>query len=184
MLARFCYRSRANTRPRALPIPSSPTPLDVSVPAVVLCNTVTGIATVRALAEQGVEVHACLFRKDDPLHHSRYAIKVPCYHLAQDPCGLVEFLLEYAHRLGNRPVLIPTGDADALLLSRHAETLRPLYRIWELPYDDLGRIINKPTLYEAAQQAGAPIIPSVSTPTLAELKEWSAQHSGPYLLKP
>ncbi len=154
------------------------------MPAVVLCHTVTGIATVRALAEYGVEVHACVFRRDDPLHHSRHAIKVPCYHLLEDPTALVEFLIGYAHRIGNRPVLIPTGDADALLLARHAETLRPLYRIWELPYDDLGRIINKTTLYEAAQQAGAPIIPSVSTPTLAELKEWSAQHSGPYLLKP
>ena len=156
----------------------------MSVPAVVLCNTVTGIATVRALAEHGVEVHACVFRRDDPLHHSRYAVKVPCYHLSEDSTGLVEFLIRYAQKVGNRPVLIPTGDADALLLAKHAEELRPLYRMWELPFDDLGRIVNKTTLYEAAGHAGAPIIPSLSTPTVAEVLEWSAQHSGPYLLKP
>jgi D-aspartate ligase len=151
---------------------------------VVLCNTVTGIATVRALAAHGVEVHACIFRRDDPLLHSRYAVKVPCYHLSEDSTGLVEFLLGYARKLGNRPVLIPTGDANALLLARHADVLRPLYRMWELPYEQLGRIINKTTLYEAARQAGASIIPSLSTPTVAEVLQWSAQHNGPYLLKP
>jgi D-aspartate ligase len=156
----------------------------VSVPVVVLCNTVTGIATVRALAEHGIEVHACVFRRDDPLHHSRYGVKVPCYHLLDDPTGLVEFLVAYAGKVGNRPLLLPTGDAHALLLAKHARELQPHYRMWELPYGDLGRIINKTTLYEAARQAGTPIIPSLSTPTVAEAVEWSAQHNGPYLLKP
>ena len=79
---------------------------------------------------------------------------------------------------------MPTGDAHALLLAQYADELRPHYRIWELPYEDLGRIVNKTTLYEAARQAGAPIIPSLSTPTVAEVTAWSAQHPGPYLLKP
>lgn len=149
-----------------------------------LCNTVTGIATVRALAAHGVEVHACIFRRDDPLLHSRYAVKVPCYHLSEDSTGLVEFLGGYARKIGNRPVLIPTGDANALLLAKHADVLRPLYRMWELPYEQLGRIINKTTLYEAARQAGAPVIPSLSTPSVAEVLQWSTQHDGPYLLKP
>jgi D-aspartate ligase len=154
------------------------------VPAVVLCNTVTGIATVRALAECGVDVHAFMFRRDDPLHHSRYAVKVPCYHLHDDPTALVQFLIGYGQKLGNRPVLMPTGDAHALLLAKHAEELRPHYRLWGLPYEDLGRIVNKTTLYEDALSAGTPVIPSLSTPTVAEVLEWSAQHAGPYLLKP
>ena len=150
----------------------------------ILGNTVTGIATVRALAECGVEVHACLFRSDDPLQYSRYAIKVPCYQLGDDPKALIDFLVSYAPKIGRRPVLIPTGDAHALLLAKNAELLRPHYRLWELPYADLGRIVNKTSLYRAAREAGAPTIPSLSTPTLAEVLEWSSQHPGPYLLKP
>jgi len=150
----------------------------------VLCNTVTGIATVRALAESGVEVHAFMFRREDPLQHSRYGIKIPCYHLQDDPVALAQFLIGYARKLGGRPVLLPTGDAHALLLAQYADELRPHYRIWELPYEDLGRIVNKTTLYEAARNAGAPVIPSLSMPTVAEVTAWSAQHPGPYLLKP
>jgi predicted ATP-grasp superfamily ATP-dependent carboligase len=151
---------------------------------VILGNTVTGIATVRALAERGIEVHACLFRSDDPLQYSRHAIKVPCHHLGDDPATLIDFLIAYARKLGQRAVLIPTGDAHALMLAKHAEQLRPHYRLWELPYADLARVVNKTTLYAAAQEAGAPIIPSLSTPTVAEVVEWSSQHPGPYLLKP
>jgi predicted ATP-grasp superfamily ATP-dependent carboligase len=151
---------------------------------VILGNTVTGIATVRALAECGVEVHACLFRSDDPLQYSRYAVKVPCYQFGDDTKALIDFLIGYAQKIGRRPVLIPTGDAHALMLAKNAESLRPYYRLWELPYADLGRIVNKTSLYQAAQEAGAPIIPSLSMPTLAEVLEWSSQHAGPYLLKP
>jgi predicted ATP-grasp superfamily ATP-dependent carboligase len=154
------------------------------VPAIVLCNTVTGIATVRALAECGVEVHACLFRPEDPLHHSRYATKIRCYHLQNDEPGLVRFLIQYARNLGGRPVLLPTGDAHALLLAKHSTELEPYCRTWLLPHAELARVVNKTSLYQAAQAAGVPIIPSLSTPTLPELIEWVRSNDGPYILKP
>lgn len=154
------------------------------MPAIVLCNTVTGIATVRALAECGVDVHACLFRPEDPLQHSRYATKVRCYHLQNDEPGLIRFLIQYAKGLGGRPVLLPTGDAHALLLAKHSAELEPYCRLWQLPHPQLARVINKTSLYQAAQAAGVPIIPSLSTPTLAELIDWVECNDGPYILKP
>jgi predicted ATP-grasp superfamily ATP-dependent carboligase len=154
------------------------------VPAIVLCNTVTGIATVRALAECGVEVHACLFRADDLLHESRYAHKIACYHLQHDESGLVEFLISYAGKLGNRPIVLPTSDAHALLLAKYAPQLAPYCRIWQLPHEQLARIVDKTRLYEAASAAGVPVIPSLATPSVTELIEWSGQHDGPYILKP
>jgi len=120
----------------------------------VLCKTVTGIATVRALAQCGVEVHACVFRRNDPVRYSRYAVKVPCYDLLDDEPALVRFLISYAAKFKSRPVLFPTGDAHALLLAKHSSELSPHYRIWQLPYGELGRIINKDRLYEAARGAG------------------------------
>lgn len=154
------------------------------MPAIVLCNTVTGIATVRALAECGVEVHACVFSADDPLHDSRYATKVPCYHLRNDDMGLIRFLVHYARKLGRQPVVFPTGDVHALLLAKHSADLEPYCRLWQLPHAQLALLINKTTLYQTAQAAGAPVIPSLATPTLAEVTAWSSQNQGPYILKP
>jgi D-aspartate ligase len=150
----------------------------------VLCQTVTGIATVRALAQSGVEVHAFLFRRDDPLRYSRYAVKIPCYDLQDDGPALVQFLIGYARKLGSRPVVFPTGDAHALLLAKYSSDLSPYCRIWDNSYDDLGRIIDKNRLYDAARNAGAPTIPGISSPTFAALLDWSKVHDGPYILKP
>jgi len=139
---------------------------------------------VRALAECGIEVHACVFRQDDPLHDSRYGVKIPCYHLQNDELGLVEFLVDYARKVGNRPVVLPTGDEHALLLAKHAAELAPYCRIWQLPHAQLANVVNKTTLYEAAGAAGVPTIPSLSTPSLTQVMQWSKQHNGPYILKP
>ena len=40
--------------------------------AIVLCHQVTGLATVRALGRQGVDVHAFVFDSADPLRLSRH----------------------------------------------------------------------------------------------------------------
>ena len=99
------------------------------MPAIVLCHTVTGIATVRALAECGVEVHACLFRAGDLLRNSRYAKKIACYHLENDETGLVEFLIEYAGKLGNRPLVRVRGLGDRILArGSHGPGARALIR--------------------------------------------------------
>jgi predicted ATP-grasp superfamily ATP-dependent carboligase len=164
--------------------PEYPESPSESVPAIVLCQTVTGIATVRALAQCGVEVHACLFRRNDPVRYSRYAIKVPCYDLLHDGPALVRFLIGYAAKFKTRPVVFPTGDAHALLLAKHAAELNPHCRIWQLPHGELGRIVNKDRLYEAAREAGVPTVPGISAPTFEELLDWSKQHAGPYILKP
>jgi len=80
--------------------------------------------------------------------------------------------------------VLPTGDAHALLLAKHAAALTPYCRIWGLSHAELARIVNKTLLYEAARAAGLPTIPSLSTPSLTQVMQWSQQHNGPYILKP
>ena len=184
---RFCYLEPIRVKPEKavirLPLAPPVQPI-TSIPAIVLCNTVTGMATVRALAECGIDVHAFLFSDDDLLYHSRYATKVACNALHDDEEGLVRFLIEYADRIGGRPVVIPTGDAHALLLAKYRDELAPHCRTWQLSHGELGRLVNKTRLYEAAARAGVRTIPSLSSPTLEEVLEWSRHNPGPYLLKP
>jgi D-aspartate ligase len=129
-------------------------------------------------------VHAFVFRRSDPVRYSRYAVKVPCYDLLDDEPALVRFLIAYAGKLKNRPVVFPTGDAHALLLAKHAAELAPHCRLWQLSHAELGRIVNKDSLYAAAREAGVPTVPGIATPTFEELLEWSQQNPGPYILKP
>ena len=152
--------------------------------AIVLCLTGTGMATVRALAQAGVDVHAFVFRPHEPIQHSRYARKVNVGHLADDDDELIRYLLAYAKQFATPPVVVPTSDKHALLLAKHRARLRERCRIWRNTHEDLSRLINKDALYDAAQRAGVPVIPSIFDANPVEIAAWSTLNSPPYLLKP
>jgi D-aspartate ligase len=152
--------------------------------AIVLCKVATGLATVRALACQGIEVHAFIFSKDDPLCWSRHGQKVMVDDLAHDEDALVMRLRDYAARLKVKPVVIPTCDSLTLALAKHADMLSEVCRISTTPHELMQSLICKDRLYAVADRAGVPVIPFLFSPDLATLDAWSVVNAGPYLLKP
>jgi D-aspartate ligase len=152
--------------------------------AIVLCHSATGLAVVRALALAGVDVHAFVFDQHDPLWWSRYGTKVRVAHLLGNDAGLLVFLRIYARWLNNRPVVFPTGDAQALFLARHHKTLEDECRVWGTSSADMQALVHKDRLYELAARANVPVLPSIMPTDLEALEVWAQQHAGPYLLKP
>jgi predicted ATP-grasp superfamily ATP-dependent carboligase len=152
--------------------------------AIVLCAVVTGLATVRALAHEGVDVHAFIFDPHDPLRYSRYATKVVLDDRARDEEWLLQFLIVYARTVGNRPVILPTSDGHALFLARHRERLAVVSRTSEVSLAEFTGIIHKDGLEQSAKKARVPIIPSIDNATEDEIHEFTRDNPGPYLLKP
>jgi len=153
--------------------------------AIVLCRTVTGLATVRALYRAGISVQAWIFSDTDPTRFTRCArvVVVPS-HARSEEC-LVDFLVESSRQLGDaRPVVFPTCDAHALLLAQHSSRLTAFYRLWTTGHQTLHRIVSKDCLYAIADAAAVPTVPSIVEPEPAELASWSISHPGPYILKP
>jgi D-aspartate ligase len=157
---------------------------DHAVPAIVLCKAATGLATVRALASEGVDVHAFVFSPHDPLRWSRYGRKVEAGHVAKDDDALVALLHDYAAALPVRPVVLATCDSLTLLLARHADSLSRVCRLSTSPLALMRQLVCKDQLYEVARTAGIPLIPFLNCPDADTLAPWSLQHAGPYLLKP
>jgi D-aspartate ligase len=153
-------------------------------PAIVLCKVTTGLASVRSLAAAGIDVHAFVFNLKDPLRRSRHGTKVDVHRLADDDAALIEFLCDYARRLGGRPVVLPTSDRHALLLAQHRERLEPVCRVSTTQHAQLRAIVCKDGLYRTAEDAGVSTVPGISHPTAPQIDAWSQQHPGPYLLKP
>ncbi|RTL57969.1 MAG: hypothetical protein EKK46_01325 [Rhodocyclaceae bacterium] len=153
-------------------------------PALVLSRTITGLGTIRSLGKAGIDVHAVYFDKQDPVRFSRYCKASYFDDSAQDEDALLAHVVAYARRLGNRPVVVPTCDAHALMLARHREALRDDCRIMAGDYATMTGLINKNGLYAQAALAGVKTIPAVVAPTLEEARTWSAVHPAPYLIKP
>jgi len=150
--------------------------------AIVLCSVGTGLATVRCLGHTGLEVHAFIFERAESVNYSRYCRKVRLYDISD--ADLIVYLIDYAKRLGNRPVVLPSCDKHALLIAKHAAELNSVCRVWTTEYSDLASLINKDSLYTTASALELPVVPCVCQPTLREASEWSSANKGPYFLKP
>jgi predicted ATP-grasp superfamily ATP-dependent carboligase/alpha/beta superfamily hydrolase len=151
---------------------------------IVLSRNVTGLETVRCLGKAGIKVHAIYFKKRDPVRLSRFCRAQYFDDSAKDEEALLQQVISHAQTVGNNPIVIPTCDAHALLLSNNRERLRPYCQVLAAEYEDLANVIHKHNLHEQAEQAGLDIIPAIVAPTLDEVTAWSAQHAAPYLVKP
>jgi D-aspartate ligase len=152
--------------------------------AIVLCCQVTGLATVRALASQGVEVLALVFDPKDPLLVSRYPSRVIVVPRAASESDLTELVCRHSVAMREKPVLLVTSDAHALWLARNADTLGHACRLWSTAYDTVKAIVRKESLYDLAEAAGVPVVPWTRCDDLGAVAAWAARHAGPYLVKP
>jgi len=152
--------------------------------AIVLCHVQTGLATVRGIGRGGIDVHAAIFDRSEPVRYSRYCRNIHLPSTLSREDRLVSWIIDYAKKLGDRPVVIPTSDSEALLLAKYYDELSPHCRIWKTNYEDLLRIVSKGDLYKMAASIGVNVVPSITEPDISQLEEWVNVNPGPYFLKP
>jgi|GEM_PF-798033 len=158
--------------------------MPIEFPVIVLSRTGTGLATIRCLAAMDIEVHAAIFLRQEPVNYTRLATKYLLDRQINNDIDLIEWLIAHAQKLDARPMILPTGDHEALLLAQYHDKLHPHCRLWRNKYDDLLGIIDKHRLYRIAENAGVSIVPSIDQPNLMQLIKWVDSHSAPYLVKP
>jgi D-aspartate ligase len=152
--------------------------------AIVLCTSVTGLATVRALGKAGVDVHAFVFDAHDPVRFSRYATKIQFVDKNADDDALLDCLVHYSNTLGHRPVVLPTSDAQALLLAKHFDRLSGFCLVSTTSYAALLDIVSKDGLYRRTGALGLGTVPYVITREINEVVRWTQANLAPYLVKP
>ena len=153
-------------------------------PAIVLSVSLTGLATVRCLAEAGVRVVAAVRDRSEPAVASRWCHTVDRPAEAEGNAEGIRWLKALGRTLGNRPVVVPCSDADALWLAENKAALRPGLRFSETAFSDMHDIVSKERLYAIASALDLRTVPAITEPTLKQAREWSTHNPGPYLLKP
>ena len=151
--------------------------------ALVLSLTGTGLATIRCLAEGGVQVVAAIFAKSEPVKYSRYCEVIDLTHITSEQL-LLDWLLDYGEQQAEPMVLFGTSDQHVLWMAKHRERLSLYYRMFENDESTLARIVSKDGLYLSAEESGVPVIPSICEPSFEELSEWVKWNAGPYFIKP
>jgi predicted ATP-grasp superfamily ATP-dependent carboligase len=156
--------------------------------AVILGTSWNALSFARSLGRRGVPVLLLESKRDAGKRnvgsYTRYG-KVLALPAADDhPETWIEALRFVGARLTEPGVLMSTGDADTLLVSRHQEDLRPSFRFAVPARATVEQIVNKRLQYAVAQEAGIPIPATYFPESVEEVRELAAELPYPCLLKP
>jgi len=140
----------------------------IMVPVVVVNNSLNALGVIRSLAPGRMPVYMVTTTRLCPAAWSRFCRVVRVSSLSGR--SLVDGLKRLASRIGPRPVLILTGDAEVDAVSTFREELEPLYRM-SMPSMQMVALLADKTLFQKyAEREGFPVPRSIVISHTSELR--------------
>jgi D-aspartate ligase len=116
-----------------------------------------GLGIVRSLGRMGVPVYTVDAQRWESAFASRYCRGRFILDTASAPPeSSIPRLLEIGHRIGRRPLLIPTTDQTAIWVACHATALEPVYRFPHLDPTLVRLLCDKSSMQDLARRHGVP----------------------------
>ncbi|OWZ84570.1 ATP-grasp domain-containing protein [Natranaerobius trueperi] len=160
--------------------------MNLKKPAIVLgVNYYIGLSVIRSLGLEGIHVTA--MDNDESAYgmYSKYVSeKVIIPDIKENENGLLEFLISYAKKLDEKPVLIPAADSYAIFISNNTDQLEEYFLFPPMPRGLVADLVNKRKLYEFAQKYGMPIPKTFFPETEEDLKNLKSDITYPCIVKP
>jgi predicted ATP-grasp superfamily ATP-dependent carboligase len=153
-------------------------------PVVVASVFQTGLNLMRDLLRRGVRTVGIDCDSSHEGFRSSYGKSYLCPNPDTHPEQWTAFMIELAHRLGAKPVIIPAADIFVSALGKHVEALKDHY-IFSL--DSIAvqaALATKEQQYALAAQHGLPIPRTAYIQSRADLERFVSQARFPCLIKP
>jgi predicted ATP-grasp superfamily ATP-dependent carboligase len=115
-----------------------------------------GLSIIRDLGRRGVPVLAVDTKRNVGCY-SRYAKYVQCPDPAHDESGFIDFVYHLAAQQEQKPVLIPTGDAWAMAISKHKKKLEEVAIPCVANWETVEMFLNKPNFIQWCQKHSFPV---------------------------
>ena len=144
----------------------------------------TGLAVVRALGREGIDVRGFDYRPGMPGFHSRFGRHEICPDAVSEPDALTRFLVDRARDDSTPAILYPTSDAFVSFVSEHREQLEARFRYALPPRDVVARAIDKRFQYAIAREAGIPIATTYNPESLEDVAALARTLEFPVVVKP
>jgi predicted ATP-grasp superfamily ATP-dependent carboligase len=147
-------------------------------------HNVNALGVVRGLARRGIPITLLDVDRRSMVRYSRFVSRrVSCPHPQESAEGFVQCLVEWGRGLDHKPVIIPTGDAEVMALSRHRDTLETYYRIPLSPWDTVDLLVNKKRFFQEAIRRSIPCPRSYFPETTDEARNIAANIPYPFIVK-
>jgi predicted ATP-grasp superfamily ATP-dependent carboligase len=156
-------------------------------PAIVLGLGQNGLGSVRALGRVGVPVIGVDDDLGQPGAQTRYCHKVRLEGFTKGGAALVDGLVEIGReleRMGQKGVLLPSGDLNVQLVSEEREKLEPYFHL-SLPAKEVLRLfLDKKSFYKLAMERGFPLPRTWFTDGAHDIDAIAREIECPCLIKP
>ncbi|MBI1894312.1 MAG: hypothetical protein HYS14_09395, partial [Candidatus Rokubacteria bacterium] len=150
-------------------------------PAIVFPVNYNGVNFARALHAKGVDVVGILDRRKNPFHRTNSCEKVYCDNLSGNEA--IDLLQQIGQCAGTKPVLIPIGDLQVLLLSQHREQLGE-YFVFNIADDEtITTMVDKTKFYVWGHQRFR-FPKTASVTSVADIDHALAEMRFPVVFKP
>ena len=168
----FMRRDRVDTQPQAVVLSC-------------LGGAQGELGVVRTLGREGVEV---VLMGESPETIARYSRYVSAFHhvphLFQDSDEWLAFLVEYASRQDQPPVLIPTADPDLNFVSTHRALLQRHYRLVVPPAAFVDAFLHKDRFAQFADRHDFPVPRTIVPRDREDLEARLEKLRFPVIVKP
>lgn len=152
--------------------------------AVILGASPNGLSFVRSIGRRGIPVVVLEGPKPLPALHSRWAFGLLLPDPVDDEARWMEVLLAIGGAAPTPPVLIPTGDAHVLLVSRRRGELEQSFRFVLPDAEVLEKLPNKSEQYRLAAESAVPIPKTLYPASEREAEEAGREVGYPCIVKP
>ncbi len=143
-----------------------------------------GLGIVRSLGRLGIPVYTVESTRWEPAFSSRYCRGRFLVDFETESSEAVTGrLLEIAHKLGNRPVLIPTTDSTCAWLAENGRALRLDFRFPAQAASLVHSLCDKHRMQALARQHGVPVARSVLPRSMKEVVNFLAGAEFPVMVK-
>lgn len=143
----------------------------------------TGVLGVRALSRRGVRVASFDSDPRQSGFRSVYGRAELCADPDLEPKAWLEFMVQLARRLGDKPALIASSDQFVSAIAAHSAELSDYY-ILSPGIKLQGLLATKETQYALAEEHGMPLPRTRLISSLDEITQFACEAQFPCLLKP
>jgi len=117
--------------------------------------------------------------------YSRYiASKLTCPDPGKSETKFIDFLLDFGKQSDSTRMIIPTGDVDALTISKYRDKLEQFFLLPVPPFEVIEKLVNKKRFYKLLDQMAVPHPRTYFPDNTSELKVMAQEFRYPYIIKP
>ncbi|MGC8495451.1 MAG: hypothetical protein ACP5SH_27385 [Syntrophobacteraceae bacterium] len=157
---------------------------DTSVPVVILCCQLGGLAIMRSLGRMGVTVYAVDADLSAPAMTSRYCRERFPRDLDEErPGEFLDYLVGIGKKIGRPSILIPTSDETALFVARYSEELSRYFIFPRNEFALVESLASKKEMFKTASKWSIPTACTLFPEMFEEVEPLARSLTFPVVLK-